>query len=357
MTTGDGSAAVALPPAIIVVAGPTAAGKSALAFDLALSFGAEIVSLDSVQAYRGADIGAAKPSKADRQAIPHHGLDIWEPDHLGDTAQFLRVARAAIASVHARGRSVIVVGGTGLYLTALLHGLVDLPAADPGLRADLEGLTSEALVAHLQTVDPLSAARIHPHDRVRLIRAIEGSERGGEPASARRARHAHRDSFYRGVILVPLWERAALYRRIDARTAAMVSAGLVGETAALVACGGVGPLGAIGYAQACSVLRGEATEADLVPTIARATRRFAKRQMTFWRNEPGKRGWVVRPAETEPGEILSQGRSEAEEGASFRVLPWDRETLTRSLGEWLADPPPTVGIETWYLSAARLGLG
>jgi tRNA dimethylallyltransferase len=356
MTTAGGG--VSSPRhAIIVVAGPTATGKSALALDLARSFGAEIVALDSVQAYRGADIGAAKPSPAERGGIPHHGLDIWDPAHPGDTAQFLRVARAAIAAVRARGKPVIVVGGTGLYLTGLLHGLVDLPGADRGLRDELERLTSAALVDRLTSVDPVSAARIHPHDRVRLVRAIECSERSGEPASVRRARHAHSETYYGAAILVPLWERAALYRRIDTRAAAMVCSGLLEEAASLLARDGVGPLGAIGYAEARAVLRGEAPRADLVPTIARATRRFAKRQMTFWRNEPGKRGWRIRPTETEVGEVLAQGRSATEEGASFRVLPWDRTTLAGELGSWLKDTSRHGGIETWYLSAARLGLG
>lgn len=358
-TASVGGRAGVGPARIVVVAGPTAVGKSALALRLAGALDGEIVSVDSVQVYHGADIGSAKPSPAERALIPHHGLDLWAPHEVGDMARFLRYAHSAIDDILRRGRRPIVVGGTGLYLTGLLHGLVDLPPADDALRRELEALDDEALGARLRAVDLTSAERIHPNDRVRLIRAIEGSERSGEPASVRRLRHAHRETLYHTLMLVPLRTRAELYARINARVTSMVRAGLVAETAAIVAKGGEarGVLGAIGYAQAAAALRGELEPANLEAAIAQATRRYAKRQMTYWRNEPAKRGWCIRPGADEPAIQLNQGREADEEGAAFRVLALESPHLADQVERWLlAPPPPAPEVATWYLSAADLKL-
>ncbi len=312
------------PHPIVVVAGPTAAGKSALGLRLAEALGGEIVSIDSVQVYRGADVGSAKPTTIEQRVVPHHMIDRWEPSHGGDMAQFLRGARSAINEVAARGKPVVCVGGTGLYLTGLLHGLAELPPRDELLRAELESLTGDELVKRLLDVDPEAAARLHRNDRVRLIRAIEGSEISGEPMSARQARHGYREALYRARLLVPLWSRAELYRRIDQRTETMVTGGLLAETRAIHDRYGAGApvLDAVGYAEARAVLRGQLDEADLIAAIAQATRRFAKRQMTYWRNEPLKRGWEIRPALDDPAIELPQG-ARGGAGALFRAREID----------------------------------
>lgn len=342
-------------PALIIVAGPTGTGKSAIGLRLAEALGAEVVSIDSVQVYRGADIGSAKPTAAEQARVPHHLLDLWNPDHAGDMAQFLSAAREAIDAIHRRGKRVVCIGGTGMYLTGLLHGLAELPPGDEGLRAELERLSSEDLVERLKRVDPVAAGRLHRNDRLRLIRAIEGSELTGEPMTVRHARHSYREALYRAVILVPLWSRTDLYRRIDARTEAMVEGGLLGETRTIRdRFGDDAPmLGAVGYAEAREVLRGESSEAELIPTIAQATRRFAKRQMTYWRNEPVKRGWSVRPTADESAVELPQG-ARGEVGESFRVIDIDYPALRSLVDHWFAADPPGAAVDVVYLWAKSL---
>ncbi len=332
-------------PALIIVAGPTAAGKSAVGLRLAEALGAEIVSIDSVQVYRGADIGSAKPTAAEQARVRHHLIDLWEPSHAGDMAQFLAAAQEAIADIHRRGKQVVCVGGTGMYLTGLLHGLAELPPGDEALRAELEALSSDELVERLQRVDPEAAARLHRNDRLRLIRAIEGSELTGEPMTVRHARHSYREALYRALIVVPLWNRTELYRRIDIRTEAMVAAGLLGEVRSIrERFGDEAPvLDAVGYAEVREVLRGKLSESQLVGTIAQATRRFAKRQMTYWRNEPAKRGWSVRPSPHEPAVELAQG-ARGTVGESFRAVSIDVPTLEGEVRGWLREKAAQVSV-------------
>jgi tRNA dimethylallyltransferase len=342
-------------PSIVVVAGPTAAGKSAIGLRLAEELGGEIVSIDSVQVYQGADIGSAKSSPEERQRVPHHGLDLWEPSHAGDMAQFLSAAREVILGIAARKKTVVCIGGTGLYLTGLLHGLAELPAADDKLRAELESLSNEELVARLSSSDSAAAKRLHPNDRVRLIRAIEGSELTGEPMSVRHARHNYRETLYRAIVVVPLWPRVELYRRIDERTVAMVEGGLLRETRGIIERYGeaAAVLDALGYAEARKVMQGELMESALVPAIAQATRRFAKRQMTYWRNEPLKRGWSVRPRGDECAVELSQGAGGAA-GVPFRVSSTDFRTLVSEVREWLVGGAADPGVTVRFVSAREL---
>jgi tRNA dimethylallyltransferase len=281
-------------PPVVVVAGPTAAGKSAVAIHLALRFGGEIVNADSVQVYRGLDIGTAKPSLADRARVPHHLLDVVAPDERYDAGRYLRESRAAAAEIHGRGALVVLTGGTGLYIRAFLEGLIDAGGAEPALRDELEREAERAAASgdpgrlhrRLAVLDPRAAESIHPHDTRRLVRALEVLERTGTPPSDLRARHAAADRPFRSLYLVLDPGRAELDARIDARAQAMIEAGLLQECRALRARGygpELRPLQAIGYRHVMPVVEGRDTLAGALEGMRRDTRRFARRQRTWFR--------------------------------------------------------------------------
>ena len=221
---------------LCVVAGPTASGKTALAVALARRLGGEIVNADSQQVYRGLDVGTAKPTAEERAAAPHHLVDVAEPGEGMDAARFAALADAAIADVAGRGRFPIVAGGTGLYLRALLHGVVPAPGRDPALRARLEDeaarLGRPALHARLTAIDPAAAARILPNDLVRIVRALEIAA-GGRLPSELHAEHAFREDRYDAVLLALDPPRPELHARIDARVREMFAGGLLEEARAL----------------------------------------------------------------------------------------------------------------------------
>ncbi len=278
---------------LTVIAGPTASGKTALAVELALRHGGEILSADSQQVYRHFDIGTAKPSRAERAAVPHHLVSVVEPLEPFSAAEYQRRADAAIADMVSRGRRVFVVGGTGMYLRILLHGLVEAPGADPELRAELEALAAaegrEAVHRALARVDPETAAKLPPNDLVRIIRALEIHKQTGKPASEFRREHAFAEARYPFHLYVLSPPREQLYPRIDARTAAMFQQGLVDEVRGLVARGyaEAAPMRSVGYAQAKAVVDGTLSEAEALQQAAQETRRYAKRQLTWFRKERG----------------------------------------------------------------------
>lgn len=278
-------------PLLHVIAGPTASGKTRLAIELAERLGAEIVNADSQQVYRHFDIGTAKPTEAERARVPHHLISCVEPLEAFSAARFQALADAAIADVTSRGRRVVVVGGTGLYIRILLHGVVPAPGSDDALRAALERLDDETLHRRLAAVDPVTAARLPVKDRVRIIRALEIHTLTGEPASVHRERHAFQAARYPFRLWVLDPPREALYAAINARTQAMFDAGLLDETRALVAAGyrEAAPMGAVGYAQALQVLDGTMTEAQAIADVAQKTRHYAKRQWTWFKKEQGAR--------------------------------------------------------------------
>jgi tRNA dimethylallyltransferase len=289
---------VAAPDApLIAVAGPTASGKSALAMRLARERGGEIVSCDSQQVYRGLDIGTAKPSAAERAAVPHHLLDVAEPHEPFSAAEFARLGRAALGEIRARGRLPIVAGGTGLYLRALLHGLFEGPSRDEALRARLERLAARhgdlRLHRLLGRVDASAAGRIAPRDRVRVVRALEVYFRTGRPISGEQREGAEPLGGFRRLVIGLDPGRTRLREAVVARTRRMMEEGLVAEVGSVIASGvpaEARPLRSIGYRQAVAVLRGEMTEAEAEAAIVTATMRFAKRQMTWFRHqEPGIR--------------------------------------------------------------------
>ncbi len=288
---------------IAVIGGPTASGKTALAVALARRVGGEIVNADSQQVYRGLDVGTAKPTAAERAAAPHHLVDVLEPGEGMDAARFAALADAAVAGVTSRGRIAIVAGGSGLYLRALLHGVVAAPGRDPALRARLEEeaarLGRPALHARLQAVDPEAAARIRPNDLVRIVRALEIAAGGTKP-SALHAGHAFRADRYDAVIVALDPPRPELHARIDARVREMFAGGLLEEARALV--GRFGPAVPaklpIGYAEAIACVRGALDVEEAIRRVQVAHRRYARRQIVWLRKERGV-DWLRAPVDVE----------------------------------------------------------
>jgi tRNA dimethylallyltransferase len=271
-----------------VIVGPTGAGKTRLSLALAERVGGEVISADSQQVYIGMDIGTGKASADERARVPHHLLDVVQPDQEMTAARFVELADRAIEDVAARGKSVIVCGGTGLYVRALLLGLFEGPPASPEVRAELSALGPAALHEELARVDPTAAAKIDRNDAKRMIRALEVFRLTGEPMSAHQARHDHKamPSRYpvRLVGLAP--EREALYAAIDARVDAMLAAGLETEVAALRERGFVPPLRsqqAIGYAELHDVHDGKVERTRAVELIKRNSRHYARRQLSWYR--------------------------------------------------------------------------
>ena len=288
---------------LVAIVGPTASGKSALALRLARERSGEIVSCDSLQVYRGLDVGSAKATRAERAAIEHHLLDVADPGEMFSAADYARLARAALGVVRGRGRLPIVAGGTGLYLRALLEGLFEGPPRDEALRRRLAALGDrfgdERLHRLLGRVDPVAAGRIRPRDRVRVVRALEVYRATGRPISEEQGRGAEPLRGYRTLIVGLDPGRAALRAAIEARTRQMLEQGLIEEVRGLVSRGLdplARPLQAIGYRQALSVLRGEMTLEDAERAIVTATLRFAKRQMTWFRHQAEVR-WFAHPGE------------------------------------------------------------
>jgi tRNA dimethylallyltransferase len=275
------------------IVGPTGAGKSALAIEVATRLGAEIVNADSRQVYCGMNLGTAKPSAPERRGVAHHLIDIRSPAEPLDVATFTTLARAAIEQIAARGRHPIVVGGSGLYLRALRGGIFQGPAASREIRDRLERAARDHGVSHLhqrlREIDPAAARRIGVNDLYRITRAIEVWELTGEPISSHQARHGFANRSYDCLTLGISMDRAELYAAIDRRFDEMIGQGLVEEVRSLLAAGYRAdrpPLGSIGYQQIAAHLRGEMGLAEAVEIAKRESRRFAKRQLTWFRADP-----------------------------------------------------------------------
>jgi tRNA dimethylallyltransferase len=275
----------------VLLLGPTASGKSALALDLARQVDLEIVSIDSAQVYRGLDIGAAKPSAAERALVPHHLIDLRDPADPYSAADFLRDATAAIADITRRGRLALVVGGTMMYARALRQGLADLPSADPAVRArieaDAQALGWPALHARLQALDPVTAQRLAPADRQRIARALEVLAISGRRLSDLQQATAPSMPAPRTIALMPQ-DRGQLHQRIAQRFDAMLAAGFLDEVRALRARGDLHAdlpaMRSVGYRQAWEHLDGVGTAADFCAASIAATRQLARRQLTWLRS-------------------------------------------------------------------------
>jgi len=293
MTHPPGDEALVEPAAddLLVVVGPTASGKTELAVRLAERFSGEVVGADSVQIYRGFDAGSGKPTAEEQRRVPHHLVDVADPLQPFDAQRFVALADRAIADIRARGRVAVVCGGTYLWVRALLHGLAPAPPADPEVRARHAAIAAAegrgALHAQLAAVDPASAARLAPNDRVRVSRALEIWELSGKPQSAWFAEHGFRAERYRARLLGVHRERAEIDQRIATRTAAWLAAGWVEEVRSLCAqgYGEARAMGSVGYKQVKEHLEGEISAGDLESAIVRATRVFVRRQRTWLRDE------------------------------------------------------------------------
>lgn len=281
-------------PGIVAIVGPTAAGKSALALEMAEVFGAEIVNADSRQIYRYMDIGTAKPTPADRTRVAHHLLDVVDPDEPFDVARFRTLALSAIREIIRRGRRVLVCGGTGLYVRALVRGLFEGPAADPDLRRRLHRLEEEqgrgTLWRILAERDPLVAARVHPNDLCRIVRALEVLELTGRPMGEWQRAHGFAETPFECLMIGLMRPTPLLYSLIEERCRAMLEAGLADEIAELYRRGygpELAPLKSLGYREIGLFVRGKAELGCAFESFVRRTRRFAKRQITWFKREPG----------------------------------------------------------------------
>lgn len=277
-----------MPPRLVVIVGPTGAGKTKLSLQLATHVGGEVISCDSQQVYIGMDIGTGKVTPEERAAVPHHLIDILRPDEEMTMARFIELADRAIEDVASRGKVAIVCGGTGLYVRGLLLGLFEGPPASPELRAELAAMGLPALRTELERVDPAAAARIDRNDEKRTIRALEVFRLTGEPMSSHQARHDHKSlpRRYDAMLVGLAPEREALYQAIDARVDAMIDAGFEREVAELRAGGYQPPLRsqqAIGYAELHAVAAGELDRERAIELIKRNSRHYARRQLSWYR--------------------------------------------------------------------------
>ncbi|MDD3926632.1 MAG: tRNA (adenosine(37)-N6)-dimethylallyltransferase MiaA [bacterium] len=278
---------------LLVLTGPTAVGKTDIAVRTASMADAEIISADSIQIYRGLDIGSAKPTEEERMGIPHHLIDVADPCDTFSVARYKDMAEAVIQDIWKRGKQAILTGGTGLYISAVIDGF-SFPedSDDPSIRsaleeeADREGLA--ALHNRLEAVDPESASRIHPNDRRRIIRALEVYKITGEPLSHFKRRGNEQPRFG-AVIVVLTMPRALLYSRIEARVDALIETGLVDEVRHLMSgeCAGNSlAMQGLGYKEIAAYIEGRYSLEEAIETLKRDTRRYAKRQLTWWRRDP-----------------------------------------------------------------------
>ena len=300
---------------IICIVGPTASGKSALAVELAKEYHGEVVSCDSMQVYRRMDIGTAKPTREEMQGIPHHMIDVAEPDEDFSVSRYCRLATPIVDDIVSRGKTAIIVGGTGLYMDSLIRGNDFAPFPSTGQRERLEvqadTVGMDAMVEWLRGVDPEAAARLHPGDRKRIIRALEVYLETGETIAAHNRRTQILPPRY-----APLWlgvdfaERAELYRSIEQRVDRMLELGLVEEIKDLLASGvpeTATSMQAIGYKEFVSALDCRCTIEEATADVKQASRHYAKRQLTWFRRNR-EINWLIRRAGQSQAEIFDAAR-------------------------------------------------
>ena len=300
---------------IICIAGPTASGKTALAVELAKEFDGEVVSCDSMQVYKRMDIGTAKPTLEEMQGIPHHMIDVAEPWEDFSVSRYCEMASAAIDDIVARGKTAVIAGGTGLYMDSLIRGNSFAPFPATGVRETLEAQADaqgmEAMLDRLRAVDPDSAQRLHLSDRKRILRALEVFLETGETITEHNRKTQAIPPRYK-----PLWlgldfhQRSELYRRIDARVDVMLRQGLIDEIRGLLGEGipeKATAMQAIGYKEFVDALDGRCTIEEAADQVRQSSRRYAKRQLTWFRRNPAIH-WLIRETGETGGEILENAR-------------------------------------------------
>lgn len=282
-----------LKPNVVVICGPTAMGKTAAAINLAGSFNAEIVGADSMQVYRHMDIGTAKPTPDERAAVFHHMIDIIEPDEPLDARQYAEMAREKIASLHAQRITPFVVGGTGFYIKALLHGLFGDAPSDPDIRMRLKQEAKDHGSAFLHNrlgkCDPGTVERLHPNDTFRIVRALEVYELTGKPISAYHREHGFSEKPFNVLKIGLCLNRDLIYDRINRRVDSMIAAGFLDEVKGLLGMGFTADLKSmqsIGYRHMVGFINGRFSRDEMLQTLKRDTRRYAKRQLTWFRADP-----------------------------------------------------------------------
>lgn len=303
---------------IVVLGGPTGVGKTAFSMALAHALDAEILSVDSLQVYRHLDIGTAKATLQERAQVPHHLIDILNPDQDFNVAQFMDAARAAIDDIRSRGKQVIAVGGSNLYIRALVHGIFEAPPPDEAIRARHKELANYYgviwLYRELQRVDPVLAGRIHSNDLIRISRGLEIYEQTGQKLSALQGAHKFAVPNYRALKLILNRQREDLYERINARVDGMIRAGLIDEYTNILGLGftpNLKPLMSVGYRHAGEFISGNWDEETMLTNLKQDTRRFAKQQLSWLRSEPQTR-WMLAAdfqSDTIPTRVLDDVRA------------------------------------------------
>ena len=300
---------------IICIAGPTASGKTALAVALAREVGGEVVSCDSMQVYKKMNIGTAKPTREEMAGIPHHMLDVADPEEDFSVSRYCKMATPIVEDIISRGKTAIIAGGTGLYMDALIRGNDFAPYPSTGRRQELEKLAAEkgidAVLCQLRKVDPESAARLHPSDQKRIIRAMEVYLETGQTITEHNRKTQEIPPKFE-----PVWfalddkNRQTLYDRIDRRVLAMLEQGLIPEIQGLLD-GGVPEkatsMQAIGYKEFVDALQGRCSMEEATAQVQQSSRRYAKRQLTWFRRNPNIH-WLIRSEGESTGEILSRAR-------------------------------------------------
>ena len=290
---------------VVVMVGPTAVGKSHIAVEVAKAFETEVLAADSRQVYRGMDVGTDKPVPKERQGIPHRLIDLVDPDESFNAGVYRRQAVDEIERLYRDSRLPLVVGGTGLYVRTLLKGLCDAPPADPivrsALRQEAKDQGHDRLYARLVTVDPVAATRLHPRDESKVIRALEVYQLSGRRMSEFQQEHGFAERPFSALIIGLNRDRDALYRRIEERIDWQLTHGLIEETQQLLAHGyqrSSAAMKGLGYRQVAEHLAGEYDVAEMVRRFKRDTRHFSKRQMTWFRKEPGIQWLTIEESES-----------------------------------------------------------
>ncbi|MGA1192362.1 MAG: tRNA (adenosine(37)-N6)-dimethylallyltransferase MiaA [Bdellovibrionota bacterium] len=366
----------------IIISGPTGSGKSELAHRIAKHFSGEVINADSVQLYSGHDIGAAIPSQSHQEQVRYHLYGALSGSKPCDVQGYVHAAQAVLEDVQNRGVTPVIVGGSTLYLEGLLAGISQLPPSKPELRRELESEKTETLYERLSSLDPQRSASLHPHDRIRIVRSLEVCLLSGQTYTELCAKDSRVQICHNATVVIPVWSRSDLYRRIEKRAERMVREGIIEEARYLFGCFGSEwqCRTALGYKQIFErLVSREAVEQhahkEIAYEIAQATRRYAKRQMTYWRNAPRKFHWDVFPDNKVKNkseiELLAQDSGKrgatGEHRRGFHVWKWGldklcdglrerRITLERRPDTALCNSSRTATHEVWFLHAEKLGL-